>query len=44
MKPKKTFNELVNEIFTWIVAIVATVLIIAYCIAVAYAVAKLIHG
>lgn len=44
MKTKKTFNEMVNEIWTWLVAIVATVLVIAYCIAVAYAVAKIIHG
>lgn len=44
MKTKKTFNERVNEIWTWFVAIIATVLIVVYCIAVACAIAKFLHG
>lgn len=44
MKPKKTFNQIVNDVWTWFVAIVALVLIFVYCAALACAIAKLIHG
>jgi hypothetical protein len=44
MKTKKTFNQIVNDVWTWFVAIAAVVLILAYCVAVACAIAKLIHG
>lgn len=44
MKTKKTFNQIVNDIWTWFVAIVALVLILVYCVSVACAIAKLIHG
>ena len=44
MKPKKTFNQIVNEVWTWLVAIVAVVLIIVYSVALAYGIAKFIHG
>lgn len=44
MKTKKTFNQIVNDVWTWFVAIVALVLILVYCVAVACAIAKLIHG
>ena len=44
MKTKKTFNQIVNDVWTWFVAIVALVLILVYCVAVAFAIAKIIHG